>query len=91
MSIEVQIPTPLRALTGGADVVTATADSVGALIDSLERSHPGIKSRLVDAKGRLRSYVRIFVNEEDVRFLSSEQTPIAPGDRVAIIPAIAGG
>ena len=53
--------------------------------------HKGLRERLVDADGNLRSYVRIFVNDEDVRFLDDKQTTLKPGDTVAIVPAIAGG
>jgi molybdopterin synthase sulfur carrier subunit len=62
-----------------------------ALIDGLEARHKGLKDRLCDASGNLRSYVRLFVNDEDVRFLQSKATPLKAGDTVAIVPAIAGG
>jgi molybdopterin synthase sulfur carrier subunit len=91
MSIRVQIPSPLRPLTGGAQEVQVEAGSVAALIDGLESAHKGLREKLVDADGNLRSYVRIFVNDEDVRFLEDKQTALKPGDQVAIVPAIAGG
>lgn len=91
MSIRVQIPSPLRPLTGGAQEVQIEAGSVAALIDGLESAHQGLREKLVDADGNLRSYVRIFVNDEDVRFLDDKQTKLAPGDQVSIVPAIAGG
>jgi sulfur-carrier protein len=91
MSIRVQIPSPLRPLTGGAQEVQIEAGSVAALIDGLESAHKGLREKLVDADGNLRSYVRIFVNDEDVRFLDDKQTKLVPGDQVSIVPAIAGG
>jgi molybdopterin synthase sulfur carrier subunit len=91
MTIQVQIPAPLRPLTGGAAQVQAEGRDVSALIEDLERRFQGVRERLCDASGELRSYVRIFVNDEDVRFLQEKATPLQPGDRVAIVPAIAGG
>lgn len=91
MAIRVQIPAPLRPLTGGADSVEVEASDIGGLIDSLESRHKGMRDRLCDASGNLRSYVRIFVNDEDIRFLQDKTTPLKAGDSVAIIPAIAGG
>jgi molybdopterin synthase sulfur carrier subunit len=91
MSIRVQIPAPLRPLTGGADEVAVDAADLGGLIEALEGRHKGLKDRLCDASGNLRSYVRIFVNDEDVRFLQEKATPLKAGDVVAIVPAIAGG
>ena len=91
MSIRVQIPAPLRSLTGGADEVAVDATDVGSLIEALEGLHKGLKDRLLDASGNLRSYVRVFVNDEDVRFLQEKATALKAGDVVAIVPAIAGG
>jgi molybdopterin synthase sulfur carrier subunit len=91
MAIRVQIPAPLRPLTGGADAVEVEASDIGGLIDSLESRHKGLRDRLCDASGNLRSYVRVFVNDEDIRFLQDKATTLKTGDTVAIIPAIAGG
>jgi molybdopterin synthase sulfur carrier subunit len=91
MSIRVQIPAPLRSLTGGADEVQVEAADVGALVEALEVKHKGLKDRLCDPTGELRAYVRVFVNEEDVRFLDGKKTVLKAGDTVAIVPAIAGG
>jgi len=91
MAIRVQIPAPLRSLTGGADEVQVEAGDVGALVEALEAKHKGLKDRLCDAAGELRAYVRVFVNEEDVRFLDGKKTALKAGDTVAIVPAIAGG
>ena len=91
MAIRVQIPTPLRSLTGGAETVEVEASSIGALIDALEAQHKGVKGRLCDDAGKLRSYVRVFVNDEDARFLGDLTAPLKAGDTVSIVPAIAGG
>lgn len=91
MSVRVQIPAPLRSLTGGADTVEVEAKDIGSVIDGLESKHKGLKDRLCDASGNLRSYVRIFVNDEDIRFLQEKSTALKSGDTVAIVPAIAGG
>jgi molybdopterin synthase sulfur carrier subunit len=91
MSVRVQIPAPLRPLTGGAAELEVEASDVASLIESLESRHGGIKARMLDGTGGLRSYVRIFVNDEDVRFLKDKETALKDGDTVAIVPAIAGG
>ena len=90
MAITVRIPTPLRTLTGGADEVTAEGATVGAVIEDLEKNHPGIKDRLLDEKG-VRRVVNIYANDEDIRFLDSLDTELRDGDAVQIVPAIAGG
>jgi molybdopterin synthase sulfur carrier subunit len=86
----VRIPTPLRTLTGGADEVTATATTVGGIIEELEGRYPGIKDRLLDEKG-VRRFINIYVGEEDIRFLDGLATEVKGGDQIAIVPAIAGG
>jgi len=91
MSITVRIPTPLRKLTDGADEVSADAANVGAMIDTLEAAHPGMRERLCDEAGEIRRFVNIYVNDEDVRFLDGRNTALKDGDQVSIVPAIAGG
>lgn len=91
MAIKVQIPAPLRSLTGGADQVEVEAQDVAALVDALDARHKGLRDRLYDGAGELRSYVRVFLNEEDIRFLDGKKTALKPGDTVTIVPAIAGG
>jgi MoaD family protein len=90
MSNTVRIPASLRTLTGGKDEVQAQGETVGALIDDLEKNHPGIKDRLVDEKG-VRRFVNLYVGEEDVRFLDGLGTKVKAGDELSIVPAIAGG
>jgi sulfur-carrier protein len=91
MPVKVQIPAPLRALTAGAAEVEVDASNVQGVIDALEGKYKGVKSRLCDEDGRLRSYVRVFVNGEDARGLGDAKAPLKPGDSVSIVPAIAGG
>ena len=91
MAIKVQIPAPLRTLTGGAHEVEVEAPDIAGLVEGLEAKHSGLKARLCDDAGELRSYVRLFLNEEDIRFLDNKATRLKPGDTVAIVPAIAGG
>ena len=89
--IKVRIPTPLRPLTKGQGEVETKAGSVVEMIESLNSTHPGIKDRLCDETGELRRFVNIYVNEEDIRFLTGKDTPLKDGDEVSIVPAIAGG
>lgn len=89
--IKVRIPTPLRPLTKNQGEVDIAAGSITDLVNSLETSYPGIKSRLCDESGELRRFVNIYVNEEDIRFLKGKDTALKTGDEVSIVPAIAGG
>ena len=91
MAITVRIPTPLQRLTGGRGEVPANGKDVEELLADLERQYPGIKERICDEQGKLRRFVNVFVNEEDIRFLQGDQTAVKDGDEVSIIPAIAGG
>jgi molybdopterin synthase sulfur carrier subunit len=91
MPVKVLIPTPLRNLTNNAAEVSADAASVTALIEALEKAHPGLKDRLCDDAGKLRRFVNVYLNEEDIRFLNGEATALKDGDEVSIVPAIAGG
>jgi molybdopterin synthase sulfur carrier subunit len=87
----VRIPTPLRQATKGNAEVTATGDTVDAVVADLERQFPGLKERLVDESGELRRFINIYVNEEDIRFLEGRKTALTETDVVSIVPAIAGG
>lgn len=86
----VRIPTPLRTLTGGEESVQAQGANVRALIEDLEKNHPGIKDRLLDDKG-VRRFVNIYVGEEDIHFLDGLDTPLQGNEEISIVPAIAGG
>jgi sulfur-carrier protein len=88
---KVRIPTPLRKLTNDEEIVEVNANNVGAAIVELQTRYPGIKERLVDETGAIRRFVNVYVNEEDIRFLQNQDTPLKNGDEISIIPAIAGG
>jgi molybdopterin synthase sulfur carrier subunit len=91
MAIQVRVPTPLRKYTNGAETVGASGTTIGALVDDLDRRHPGIKERICDEDGRVRRFVNIYVNGDDIRFLSNLDSAVKDGDEVSIVPAIAGG
>ena len=87
----VRIPTALRTLTGGASEVSVDGATVEEVLKSLEAAHPGMAERLFDDAGALRRFVNVFVADEDIRFLDGLSTPVAAGQTVSIIPAVAGG
>jgi molybdopterin synthase sulfur carrier subunit len=91
MAVTVRIPTPLQRLTNGQAEVQCDGKTVTELFQDLEKRYPGIKERICDEQGKLRRFVNVFVNEEDIRFMQGDQTQIKAGDEVSIIPAIAGG
>jgi molybdopterin synthase sulfur carrier subunit len=91
MSVQVRIPTPLRRFTGGAEEVAAAGATIGHVVNDLEQKHPGIKERLCDEEGKVRRFVNIYVNGDDIRFLDNLGTAVKDGDEVSIVPAIAGG
>jgi len=91
MAKKVRIPTPLRKLTNNEEIVEVQAGTIGEAIAELQSRYPGIKERLVDEQGEVRRFVNVYVNEEDIRFLKNQQTPLKDGDEISIIPAIAGG
>lgn len=91
MAVNIRIPTPLRKLTHDQELVEVAPGTVGTAITELQAKFPGIKERLVDDTGQVRRFVNVYVNEEDIRFLQNNDTPLKDGDDVSIIPAIAGG
>ena len=91
MPTKVRIPTPLRKLTNNEELIEITAGTVGDAIVELQSRFPGIQERLIDESGEVRRFVNVYVNEEDIRFLQNQKTPIKDGDEISIIPAIAGG
>lgn len=91
MSVKVKIPTQLRSLTEGADEVEARGGTLSDILEDLESRHPGMKERILDDGGQLRRFVNVYLNDEDVRFLSGLQTEVPEDARLSIIPAVAGG
>jgi sulfur-carrier protein len=90
MAIRVRIPTPLQKLSNGKAEVECKASNIKELIEALEKDYPGMKERLSD-NGKIRRFINIYINEEDIRFMSKEETPLKDGDTISIVPAIAGG
>ena len=91
MPVTVRIPAPLRKFTDGSEAVEATGATVGAIVQDLESRHAGLKERICDEAGKVRRFVNVFVNGNDIRFLSSLDTPVKEGDEISIVPAIACG
>lgn len=91
MPVKVLIPTPLQKFTGNQATLDCNGSSVAELLESLEQSFPGIKSRLCDEQGQPRRFLNLYVNSEDIRFLEGTDTPLKEGDEVSIVPAVAGG
>jgi adenylyltransferase/sulfurtransferase len=91
MSVEVRIPSPLKSLTGGKDVIQSKGSTVGEVIQEVISAYPQLRERLCDEKGDVRRFINIFLNNEDIRFKENLDTPVNDGDGLSIIPAIAGG
>ena len=91
MATKILIPTPLRPYTDKKDAVEADGATIGELLADLTRRHGGLKAHLYNEQGKLRSFVNVYLNDEDIRYLQKEQTPVAAGDTVSIIPSVAGG
>jgi molybdopterin synthase sulfur carrier subunit len=90
MAVKVRIPTPLQKLTGDKDEVDGKPGTVISLINDLDKRFPGIGERISEG-GKIRRFINIYLNDEDIRFLKNEGTEIKDGDEVSIVPAIAGG
>ena len=91
MPVRILIPTPLRPFTGQQPVVAAEGATVGELLRALTTTHPDLRPHLFSAEGTLRSFVNVYVNDEDIRHLTREDTPVGPNDTVSIVPSVAGG
>jgi adenylyltransferase/sulfurtransferase len=91
MPTKIHIPTPLRPFTGKQDVVEVDGATVGELLGALTSKYDGLKKHLYNDDGKLRSFVNIYLNDEDIRYLNREQTPVKAGDSLSIIPSVAGG
>ncbi len=91
MPVDVRLPTVLRAQAGGQSTVAVEGATIGDVLDDLVARYPGIAGQILDAEGGLHRFVNVYVNDDDVRYLSLLDTPVAPGDQVSILPAVAGG
>jgi molybdopterin converting factor small subunit len=91
MAVKVMIPTPLRAYAGKQESVDILATTVGEALKGLTDQYADLKKHLYSDDGRLRSFVNVYVNDEDIRYAQKDQTPVRDGDTVSIVPSIAGG
>lgn len=91
MAVIVRIPTPLQGLTNNLSEVAAEGGTIRQLMGHLDQKYPGLKDRIYDDSGKLRRFVNVYLNDEDIRFLENEDTPVPDGSEVSIIPSIAGG
>ncbi|HEY6509464.1 MAG TPA: molybdopterin-synthase adenylyltransferase MoeB, partial [Vicinamibacterales bacterium] len=91
MSNKIHIPTPLRPFTDKQDAVEVNGATVGELLTDLTTRHSGLRKHLYTDEGRLRNFVNVYLNDEDIRYLQREQTPVKPGDTLSIVPSVAGG
>ena len=91
MPAPVRIPPPLRTATGGESTVTVDGTTVAEVVAALAATHPAIGERILDDDGRLRRFVNVFVDEEDIRFNGGMDAPVPDGATVSIVPAVAGG
>ena len=91
MPVKIHIPTPLRPYTDKLDVVELDGATVSELLANLTTRFAGLKQHLFNEEGKLRSFVNVYVNDEDIRYLQKDQTPLKAGDTVSIIPSVAGG
>jgi molybdopterin converting factor small subunit len=90
--MKIHIPTPLRQYAGKQATVTVDAATVGQALNALTSSHPELKKHLYSEEGKLRAFVNVYLNDEDIRYLAAkEQTPVKESDNLTIIPSIAGG
>ena len=89
--MKVLIPTPLRQYADKKDAVEVSATTVGEALSQLTQAHPDLKKHLYTEGGQLRAFVNVYLNDEDIRYLAKDQTPVAPTDTLSIVPSIAGG
>lgn len=88
---KILIPTPLRQYAGKKDAVEFTGATVGELLNALTAEHPDLRRHLYNDEGKLRSFVNVYLNDEDIRYLNKDATPVKETDTLSIVPSIAGG
>ena len=91
MATKIVIPTPLRPYTDKQEAVEAEGATIGELLTDLTTKYSGLKAHLYNEQGKLRSFVNIYLNDEDIRYMQKDQTPVSASDTVSIIPSVAGG
>ena len=88
---KVMIPTPLRQFTAKQDSVTVPGATVGEVLGALTTQFPDLRQQIFTGEGKLRSFINVYLNDEDIRYLGKDATPAADGDTVSLVPSIAGG
>lgn len=91
MAITVRIPTVLRPATGGQSVLTGTGVSIGEILGTIASEHPGVRPQLFNEDGSLHKFLNVYINDDDVRYLGGLDAPVADGDEITLLPAVAGG
>ena len=89
--MKIHIPTPLRVYSNKQDTVSVNAATVGEALDALTTKHPDLRKHLYSDEGKLRSFVNVYLNDEDIRYLGKDATPAADADTLSLVPSIAGG
>jgi molybdopterin converting factor small subunit len=89
--IKILIPTPLRPYAGKQSIIEVNAQTVGEALSDLTAQHPDLRKHLYSEDGKLRSFVNIYLNDEDIRYLSKDATLVKETDTIAIVPSVAGG
>lgn len=91
MPVQVNLPTVLRPHAGGVKAVSVEGATVGEVLVALAAEYPGLSGQVIDSDGALHKFVNVYLNDDDVRYLSSLDTPVTAGDEISILPAVAGG
>jgi len=89
--VQVNLPTVLRSHAGGAKTVSVEGSTVGEVLQALVATYPGLAGQVIDDHGALHRFVNVYVNDDDVRYLSATETPVTDADELSILPAVAGG
>lgn len=91
MAITVRIPTVLRPATGGQAVLSGSGSSIGEILGAIATEHPGVRPQLFNEDGSLHKFLNVYINDDDVRYLGGLDAPVADGDEITLLPAVAGG
>jgi molybdopterin synthase sulfur carrier subunit len=89
--VPVNLPTVLRSHAGGAKTVSAEGSTIGEVLSALAEEYPGLSGQVINGDGTLHKFVNVYLNDDDVRYLSSLDTPVKDSDEISILPAVAGG
>jgi sulfur-carrier protein len=89
--VQVNLPTILRSHAGGAKTVAVEGSTVGEVLETLAGTYPGLSGQVIDNQGSLHKFVNVYLNDDDVRYLSALDTPVKDSDEISILPAVAGG